>query len=220
MKKYLSLLGVSFFILALGFAVNLQSLRAEDGQGSGDDNNATPETEVRGDMNQKTETMRDQARAKMDALRAQIKKERDSKKAKIEELRITGREKALERFDKVVARLTELKDKVDATITKFEAKGLAVTDAQASVATFETKLTAAEAKLVEINTLLAGSTNQLSMDDKTKLRTLVKDTQTLIVEAHQALKDAVKSLRVAAGLKMEDKPETDSATKTEDRKPE
>ena len=61
----------------------------------------------------------------------------------------------------------------------------------------EKKVDQIKIKITEMNALLAGSTNQLSAENKTKLRTLATETQALIKETHKTLGDAVKSLREA-----------------------
>jgi hypothetical protein len=149
------------------------------------------------------ESTREEAKNKFNALKEQIKSEKDAVKAKIKELRITGREQALGRFDDAVARIGELKNKVNTQISNFEAKGVDTTSAKSFVATADTKLTEAKNKVVEINNLLATSINELTLENKTKLRTLTQETQTLIVASHNALKDAIKSLREAVKAKME-----------------
>jgi hypothetical protein len=127
---------------------------------------------------------------------------------KTKELRIVGREKALERFDKAIERITDLKDRINTHINKLEAKEVAVVDAKKFVAIADTKIKDAKDKITEINLLFSLSIDKLTMENKTKLKTLIKSTQTLIVEAHKALKDAIKSLKDGVKIKMESEVST------------
>ena len=103
----------------------------------------------------------------------------------------------------IIELLRLVKEKINALIAKFELKGVVTVDAKAFVATAEIKLNDAKKKIVEINVLLAASINELTLENKTKLRTLAQETQTLIIEAHSALKEAVKSLKTEIKIKME-----------------
>lgn len=158
---------------------------------------------------------REEAKQKMSDLREKLKGEKDRVKAKIKEARITGREKALARFDGAITRLNILKNRINAQIAKLEVKGVNVTDAKNFMATAQTKLDAADAKMAEINALLAVSIDQLSADNKTKLRTLAQDTQTLLKDAHDAMKDAVKSLKKQVKIKIDTRVDTNTSTSTE-----
>ena len=211
MKKYLGL----FMVLSITFFVNANITKAEgtnfsvgagiNPQYDGQNDNVNKDTQIikKEEVKNQIEVIREEAKQKMEALRESIKNEKDIIKAKIKELRIAGREKALERFDKAIERITDLKNNVNEKIAELQAKGIAVVDAKAFVATAETKLAGAKSKIVEINALLVVSINELTLENKTKLRTLAQDTQNLIVEAHRALRDAVKSLKAALKVKME-----------------
>lgn len=208
MKKYLGM----FVVLALTLAVNVQTSRAEVGNGAKIEREKLKieAREKRDEIKNKKEVLKDEiknirkeAKQKMENLREKIKEEKNEAKAKIKELRITGREKALERFDKVMERLDELKNKTSAQIVKFDIEGIVTTDAKTFMVTAETKLTAAKDKIAEINALLVVSINELTLENKTKLRTLTKDTQALVRDAHQAIKNAMKSLKEAIKMKIE-----------------
>src|SRR3989338_1017964 len=148
----------------------------------------------REEMKQRIETLREESKTRLEALKEGIKTEKDAKKAQIKELRITGREKALERFDKAVERLNALIEKTNTVIVKFKAKAVDTADAEGFLSAAKTKLDSAKAKIVEVNALLAASINELSLENKTKLRTLTQETQALLKTVHSTLKDAVKSL--------------------------
>lgn len=178
----------------------------EDGDDDSDKDREAIKARIE-EMRKEHEAAREAAKLKMEALRTQIKGERDAVKAKIEEGRIVGREKALERFDTAVERLTALKDRVLEHITKFEAKDVDVEGAKDFVETAETKLSEAETKIAEMNALLALSVEKLSQENKTKLRTLAMETQALLKAAHQALIDAIKSLKDAVKAELEEKEE-------------
>lgn len=188
---------------------DVRDLRPSDSDNDG--RNVEKEAK-REEIKKQIETIREEAKTKMEALRESIKNEKDVEKAKIKELRINGRENALQRFDAAVIRISDLKDRVNTQITKLEAKGINVTNAKVFVATAETKLTNAKNKIAEINALLALSINELTPENKTKLRTLAQETQTLIVEAHGALGDAIKSLKEEIKAMLED---LKNATRTE-----
>jgi hypothetical protein len=208
MKKYL-LLVIVFGLMLVG----VHSLEAKEGgekAGVGP-LGGSPELreerqEAREEMVQKIQAAREEAKQKFEALREALKNEKDAAKAKIKELRLEVRGKFLERFDGAVARMEALEEKVDAAINNLDEKGVDTSEAQAFEDTAEEKLDEAKDKITEINVLLAKSIDQLTAEDKVSLRTLAKDTQTLLQEVHQALKDAVKSLRQAVQEKLgEDK---------------
>lgn len=230
MKKYLSL----FIVLLMAFSISTSVVRAESGSGSNEGGprfvNPLKRGEIkekkdeikadweakREEMKAKIEVMREEAKAKMEALRENIKGEKDAAKLKIKELRVTGREKALERFDGVIKRMTALSNKISEHIAKLELKGVNVTDAKSFLATAQEKLDAADAKTAEVNALLATSIDELSAENKTKLRTLTKETQALIKEAHLALKNAVKSLKENIKIKREETKSSDDSNEVED----
>ena len=157
-------------------------------------------------------TRREEVKQNMKDLRDKIKEEKDTVRAKIKELRITGREKALERFDAAVERINGLKVRVDAQITKLEARGVDVINAENFVATAEIKLSDAKTKIVEANALLALSIDELGAENRTKLATLAKEVQSLIKEAHRALNDAIKSLKEAMRAKIEAEASASTST--------
>ena len=217
MKKYLGL----FVVLVLIFVVNVNNSYAKDGVSGSDDgvlkskiDERKPKlnefkdkkAEIKGEIKAAKEDFklkREEAKTKMKTLREQLKGEKDAAKAKIKEARIAGREKALEKFDGAIKRMNTLKDKINEHIAKLEVKGVDVTDAKNFVATAQTKIDAADAKIAEMNALLATSVDQLNADNKTKFRTLAKEAQALIKEAHGALKDAVKSLKGQVKIKVD-----------------
>jgi len=212
MKKYLSL----FVILLIVFTINTNVLKANDDDSSSDkdkkveladdgiendskdenDDSLNQETKTKIEaLKKQIKTVREEAKVKMEALRENVKNEKDAVKAKIKEQRIEGREKALERFDSAIERVNDLKEKINIQIAKLETRGIILTDVKTLVTTAETKLTEAKNKIAEINALLASSINELTKENKTKITTLTKNTQSLIVEAHKALGDAVKLLK-------------------------
>ena len=204
MKRYISLL----LVLAIALVVNVSTIRAEDSSSSNTSGNTktnlTKEARLkaladfkakRDALEMEIKTKREEFKQKMEDLKSKIKLEKDKAKAKIEEARIVGRENALQRFDAAVLRMSNLKDRVKTQITKLITKGVNVTDAQNLVVIAETKLTAAKAKIADANALLANSTNELSKDQKTKLRTLAQEIQTLVKDIHQTLNAAIKSLK-------------------------
>lgn len=183
-------------LIIFAMAVSLDGVIAS-AEDSGNANSNTAIVDANGSS--VTKSQREAAKQKLAVLKEQIKKEKNDVQVKIKMVRVAGRENALARLDAAVLRITNLKVKVVAEIAKLEAKGVDVSSAKNSVATAETKLTAANEKIAEINTLLSASINELVKGDKTKLRTLGQDTETLIKDAHLALIDAIKSLK--EGLK-------------------
>ncbi|MFA6257086.1 MAG: hypothetical protein WCT29_03120 [Candidatus Paceibacterota bacterium] len=149
------------------------------------------------------EVRREEAKQKMEGLREQLKKEKDAAKAKIGGERVLGREQALERFDGAVERMLGLKEKVDAVIARLEAKEVNTVKAKEFSTTAETKIKAAKEKVLETTTLLTTSLDQLTAENKTQLRTLAQETQTLLTDARLALRDAVKSLKDEVKAKIE-----------------
>ena len=213
MKKHLSLVFVSLFAIlfsaSFAFAQDTTTPPADNGYGQ-------QVQAIKQEMKTVTDTAkadiqkaRMAAQQKMEALKATLKKGKSTAMTQIKQLRLSNREEALTRFDAAVTRISNIESNVNAEIAKLDATGINTTDAKNFVATAETKLTSAQSDIAQINTLLAGTTNQLSAANKTKLQTLAKDTQTLLVDARQALNDAVKSLKEAA--KVQTTPTTDPA---------
>ncbi|HEV7702523.1 MAG TPA: hypothetical protein VGO63_03740 [Candidatus Paceibacterota bacterium] len=228
MKKYLSLV----IVFVLIFVVGAKMTRAENGpsanagartdvkaqlhlgdtekikefrkeqEGKRMELKAEMETN-RAEWKAKIEAMRSDAKGKFEALRTGIMAEKDAAKAKIKEARLSIREKALERFGGAITRITGLKDRINTRISELEVKGVNVADAKAFMATAQAKLDAADEKTAEINAFLAVSIDQLSAENKAKLKTLAADTQTLLKEAHAALKDAIKSLKENVKIKLD-----------------
>jgi len=219
MKKYISL----FMVLAIMLVANVGMVRAEDDGDKEGWGEIKLKAEVKGDrdearaeMRLKIETTREEMKQKMETLREKIKDEKDAIKAKMEETRIVGREKALERFDNAIERISEWQIKVEAKIAELETKGVVVTNAKNFLATSEAKLTAAENKIAEINAILTVSIEKLTLENKTKIRTLAGETQTLVVEAHKALRDAVKSLKDEVKIKLEAEAKVEVETENEE----
>ncbi|MBI2627368.1 hypothetical protein HYW72_00370 [Candidatus Nomurabacteria bacterium] len=152
------------------------------------------------EMQKQNEARREEAKKKMEDLKAKIKEEKNTIKAKIKETRVAGREQALTRFDAAVKRVTDLKTRINEQISKLEAKAVDVTNAKSFIVTAETKLTAIGEKIVEVNALLAISIDVLTAENKTALKTLTKDIETLIKEAHKALNDGIKALKDATRI--------------------
>src|SRR3989344_67609 len=219
MKKYISL----FMVLAIMLVANVGMVRAEDDGDKEGWGEIKLKAEVKGDrdearaeMRLNIETTREEMKQKMETLREKIKDEKDAIKAKMEETRIVGREKALERFDNAIERISEWQIKVEAKIAELETKGVVVTNAKNFLATSEAKLTAAENKIAEINAILTVSIEKLTLENKTKIRTLAGETQTLVVEAHKALRDAVKSLKDEVKIKLEAEAKVEVETENEE----
>lgn len=159
-------------------------------------------------MKEEIQVVREETKQKIEDLRAKIKEEKDVAKAKIKEARVVGREKVLERFNVAIERMNILKDRVVDNIAKFEAKGVNVTEAKSFIIIIETKLTGVKTKITEANALLSVSIDELTKEDKIKLRTLAQDAQTLMKEAHQAINNAIKSLKESVKLKREEVRDT------------
>jgi phosphoribosylformylglycinamidine (FGAM) synthase-like enzyme len=223
MKKYLGLLTV----LALAFFIGTTVVLAEDNTGSNDKNDDSNSTLVKDDSEKndddsastpggtlrkemetrreeaknKIETLREEAREKMKALREGLKNEKDKAKAKIKEIRIASREKVLTRFDEAVKHLTALKERVGTQITNLGAKGVDTVAAKAFVVVAETNLETINTKITTASDLMAKSTNALTAEEKTTLKTLATDIQNLIKATRQSLGDAVKSLKENVKIK-------------------
>ena len=214
MKKYLGFVAVA----VLAFSFTAAPVFAKDDEGGKDslkDKRETIKKEIelkRETWKKEFELKREEAKAKFEALKESLKKENDAAKANIKEGRLTGRENALGRFDGAVLRISDLRTKVDAQITKLKAKGVDTAKAEEFSALAEDKLDEAKTKITDATTLLGTSIEKLTPDQKTKLRTLAQETQTLIKEAHSSLGDAVKSLKeaVKAKIKAEKPADTDN----------
>lgn len=227
MKKYLGL----FIVIAMAFVINTSQVKAiEDKEEESVKNEVTiqgtgeavvdyedseekiddKEGEIRlfkieaEKIKEGIKQLREEAKSKMEALKEKIKEEKNKSKAKIKEERISGREQALERFDEAVKRMDDLKAKVIDQVAKMEAKNTIIPKEVKDLSILtESKLTAAKAKIVEVNNILASSINELSKENKTKLVTLSQEIQTLIKEAHQTLNDEIIGLRQILKIKTE-----------------
>ncbi len=149
------------------------------------------------------ELKRKEVKGKLEALKGTFKNEKNQVKAKMLEQRIIVRQRTLGVFDNAIIRLETLKVRVSAQITKLEGKGVDTIAAESLVATAETKLNAAKEKVIEINALLAASINEISAENKAKLKILRDETQVLIKDARNALQDAIKSLWEAVKVERE-----------------
>ncbi|OGI95555.1 hypothetical protein A2917_03320 [Candidatus Nomurabacteria bacterium RIFCSPLOWO2_01_FULL_42_17] len=213
MKKYLGFSVGLFVVLAMTFIANTQTAKAEISASVEARIKAKADFKItRQALEAEIKTKREESKKKIEDLRAQIKTERDVMKAKMKEERIVGRERALHRFDGAVERMSNLTNKVEANITKLSGKGVDVTIAENLVATAELKLTGAKDKIAEANALLSASSDELTAENKTALRTLAKDIQALIKETHQALREAIKSLKDAVKIKMEAEMKVEAET--------
>lgn len=164
------------------------------------------ETEIkakRDEIQTEIKATREMAKAKMEDLKTKIKEEKDTAKAQIKEIRITGRENALKRFDTAVEKINNLKVRVGEQITKLAAKGIDTTNTENLVAAVDAKISIIGEKIVAANALFVISTDQLTAENKTALKTLTKEIETLIKDAHKALNDGVKALKDAVKLKIE-----------------
>ena len=141
------------------------------------------------------EAERADLKIKMDALKASIKNEKNATKAKAKEDIISGREKALERFDKIVSNMSDLKDRINTQITYFKTKNIDTSGAEAFIATAETKLNDIKAKIVIVYSLFSNSLNELGTADKTTLQNTTKDIQDIVSEVRDILNNAVQSLK-------------------------
>jgi len=155
------------------------------------------------------EKIRETAKLKMEDLKVKFQLEKNKVKAKLLEKRVSGREEALKRFDKAIERITNLKEKVNSQITKLDAKGIDTEKAKSVLATTDAKILEIKQKVAEVSTILASTTNELTKENKDKLRQLTKDTQDLIKETHATLSDAIKSLKTSVVKNPEKNTETE-----------
>ncbi|MFH1608735.1 MAG: hypothetical protein ABH951_01800 [Patescibacteria group bacterium] len=206
MKKYLNLFIVSLFIFSISsvaFAfqgtplTNMVQERETVRQEIQvmKTNIQTATVQEREQIRAKIMDLRETAKQNMLQLREQVKIEKDAIKAKTQEGRLLGREIALERFDKAVERITALTEKVNALIIKYETDGVDATEAKDLIAAADLKMTEAKSKIAEAADILSTSTNQLTTENKTALRTLKNEAQTLVKGAHLDLIKAIKSLK-------------------------
>src|SRR3989344_3182836 len=219
MKKYLGL----FIVLVMVFSVSTV-IRAED-DASSDDSSAskslksTERANVQAGLKEKREMKdkRNEGRIMIDQKRKDFKKEMEVKREKMKEEIQVVREETKQKIEDLRAKNKEEKDvakakikeeRVVGNIAKFEAKGVNVTEAKSFIIIIETKLTGVKTKITEANALLSVSIDELTKEDKIKLRTLAQDAQTLMKEAHQAINNAIKSLKESVKLKREEVRDT------------
>ena len=157
------------------------------------------------------QSLRESAKQKMDGLKTQIKNEKNKTKAKLLETRIAGREEILKQLDERITNINSLKEKINTQIAKADTKGVDTTSAKAYISAAEAQLLIAQGKVTEVNALLAGTTNVLTAENKTKLNTLKNDVQNALKDAHAALTNALTSIK--DGLNKT--PPTSAKTETE-----
>jgi hypothetical protein len=197
--KYLSL----FVVLAMALAINTQSARAEDVDEDGIKEAKKEMREKRDEARVEIKAAREISKERIKELKAKIKEERDAARAKIKETRIIGRENALQKLDQVVEKIEKLKTRITAQIAKLEAKGVDVGSAESFLTATEEKLSVAEAKIAEANALLSLSIDELTIENRAKLGTMVREIQLLIKDAHKSLREAVKALKSATKIRIE-----------------
>jgi F0F1-type ATP synthase membrane subunit b/b' len=151
--------------------------------------------EIDKEVKSKVDTLRAQATTKMEGLKEKIKTEKNKVTAKIKEERLKSREQALARFDVAIERVTTFENRVNVQMDKVAELGIDTTLAQTHVNTAHTKLEEAKTKVLEIHTMLAASTDEIKGDNKTKLKTMVTDTENLLKDSYKTLNDAVKALK-------------------------
>mgnify|MGYP001564240338 FL=1 len=79
------------------------------------------------------------------------------------------------------------------------------------IVTAEAKLADIKTKITEANALLSNSVDELTKDNKTTLRNLTQEIQTLVNEAHRSLNDAIKLLKDTVKIKRDaDKANTET----------
>src|SRR3989344_847738 len=189
----------------MALAITVQNVRAEDV-----DVDEDGIKEAKSEMREKRENARAEIKAareiskqRIKELKEKVKEERDAAKAKIKEVRIIGRENALQALDQAVEKISKLKLRIDTQISKLEAKGVDVSNSESILVAAETKIAEAETKIVEASALLSISLDELSMDNRVKLGTKVREIQLLIRDAHKALREAIKSLKDATRIRIE-----------------
>lgn len=155
-------------------------------------------------IKQKIETLRENAKQQLENLREKINSEKNQAKAKIKETRIAGREQALEKFDNVVLKVQNSKEKSEAQIAKMEAQGIVIPTLVKDLSiTAETKISEAKIKILETSGILTTSANELSKENKAKIVTLTKEIQILINEGQKASSDQVKALKQILNTKIQ-----------------
>lgn len=238
MKKYTNLFFISILVFSvLGFYRTSQAVegpnnyRAVQGQEVKNVNDGfkAKREEVRKELEIKREEIkekraeianeikvrREEMKQKMETLREGLKQEKDQVKAKIKEARIEIREKALGIFDNIADRLSIAIEKVNTHITNLKAKGVDTTKAEEYVDIAEKKLDEAKTKITEVNGLLATSLDQLTAEDKAKIKTLKDEIQALYKETREALRSAVNSLKEAVKVSIEADTEDEVETENE-----
>ena len=148
------------------------------------------------------EQQREVAKQKIENLKVQIKTEKDTAKAKIAETRIASREQALQKFDVAIEKFNTSKEKIKAKIEQLKSNGITGVAANNQIAVADGRIIEARAKIAEINTLLVESTNELSTENRTKIKQLSQDIQDIIRNAYQILGEATTALRTEVQNKL------------------
>lgn len=151
--------------------------------------------DLREEKKEEIKNLREEGKKKLELLKENIKLEKDKAKAKIQEQRINNRIESLERFDKMIENISKNKSRVSEQITKANTLGVDTTSIQTELNKVDGKLAEVKNKVVEMNTLLSKSVNQLTTEEKAKLKTLNKEAQDGIKEAHNYIKNSVKLLK-------------------------
>ncbi len=143
-----------------------------------------------------------EVRIRIADLRLMIENEQDEKQKEVLEARIKGREEVIEKLEDAIARTRTQSGKVVVQIEKMKTKGVETSKATGFVAEAEAKLAVADAKVIEAETILALSIEELTKESKEVLQDTTKAINTLIKEANSKLNDSAKALRDALVAKL------------------
>src|SRR3989344_4810450 len=179
MKKYLGL----FIVLVMVFSVSTV-IRAED-DASSDDASAS-------------KSLKSTERANV---QAGLKEKREMKD-KRNEGRIMIDQKRKDFKKEMEVKREKMKEEIQVVREETKQK---IEDLRAKI---KEEKDVAKTKITEANALLSVSIDELTKEDKIKLRTLAQDAQTLMKEAHQAINNAIKSLKESVKLKREEVRDT------------
>lgn len=139
--------------------------------------------------------LREQNRVKIEALKTAVRQETNTAQAQLKEEGLIGRELALARFDKAVDIVLGAIDRINAQFVRIEALGVNTTEAKKNLTDADAKLVAAENKILEAHAIFAVSATDLSSANKTKLRTLAKEAETLIKDSRALVISTIQLLK-------------------------
>jgi hypothetical protein len=154
------------------------------------------------------ETFRLQMEQNRETFRKTLSKEREAFKGRSKEDKEkfwNGAKRMIgERFTAAVTNLERMQNKVGEVITRVEAQGKNTDEAETALDLSKSKLADAKKKIEEIQKLIPASGTAVTPELFEQIKLKAREAKDLLKESHEALKNAIKSLRELRGENKEE----------------